>query len=654
VGIIDDYLNPEDTTASAVATPTVSNAGADSVVSRFLNDPNQPITHITVRPKPPISGASKEQSDIINAQEGIQGGANPREGIVEGIKNLPSNLVSDVYEAGKSGAGLVGKGLSDITQGKPATGVGEVGLGALATAVSPITGGLKTLVERPVTQLTGNPDIGEKAAFVAGSGIPIVPAAKAVSAAMPENRALSTLVDKITSNGRDPQALSEVVSAMKADPRVAPADLSPAVLNMAQKLFVTEGDAAKNYLFNASKNRITSSKNAVDNAYDEAGNAAVNTLKKITELTAASKKIGADEINTAVASAKPVNVTSTIEAIDDILKPGITGKISGESGLPLTKVRAELKQIKNYLTNGKEMRTDAQDLHSFQSGLRRTGEDLLKSADGGSRQLGKQLLDVRANLVNDIDAATGGKYKPALSNYRGSKNIADAFHDAYNGVFTNSKKMENRPEFTQAWFNKLSDHEKEAAREGARAAIDTEIHISRNGALAGTNLGKSDFNQKRLEILFGKEKTEKLLQRLEHERSIANTHNKIVEGSQTEMRRAGDEAIALPEKSANKDIGRFALPALAEGGLYALTGGSAPGVGFGTTLALSEAAKFAKHKVATKLAKSRNLSLAKMAMPSNEAERQALIKSLDAIASRPPKQSLLRRSAGALTQVVKP
>ena len=106
-------------------------------------------------------------------------------------------------------------------------------------------------------------------------------------------------------------------------------------------------------------------------------------------------------------------------------------------------------------------------------------------------------------------------------------------------------KIENDPSFVKKWFDGLTTHEQEAAREGARAAIYTEMGVAKNPALAGESISRSDFNKAKMEILFGKEETDKLLKALDDERKIANTHNKIVENSQTAMRAASKEQFAL-------------------------------------------------------------------------------------------------------------
>jgi hypothetical protein len=558
-------------------------------------------------------------------------------------RTLPTtNIEESIVDAFKSGRETFSEGLSDIGSNRPASGVGKVAMGALGTVVSPITGLIEGGVATPVADVTGSKRIGDTAGLVVGSGLPVVKGAAAVSGALPKNKALSTLVENI---GRE--NLPSVVAALKANPRLAPADLSPRVLQDTQHLFANEGPQI-DYLAKASASRMASSKAAVNDAYDTSGGVSPDLAAKVQELANAARKVGTEAIQPAIKDAKPVDITSTLAEIDKVLKPGVTSVISGESSLPLTNVKKELAQIKAMLGNDKEMRTNAADLHKFQSGLRTTAESLMRSATAADKEMGKSLMNVRNNLVADIDAASGGKYKPALSSYRDEMHIADSFRDGYEGVFSSSKKMENDPSFTKKWFDGLTDAEKQAAREGARARIATEIGTARNPALAGESFSRSDFNQEKLATLFGKEEAAKLIKTLQEERTIANTHNKIIEGSQTAMRTASKSQFALPTPT--EVMKSTPAVAAAEASSYFM--GGMPGVGAGLLAGAKVAAK-AKDVVKMKLAREHNARYAQYALPTEGPSRDALIAALEAQIPG-PKPSLATRGANALSRIVAP
>ena len=558
-------------------------------------------------------------------------------------RTLPTtNIADSIADAFTSGRATVSEGLSDLTSNKPASGVGKVALGALGTVLSPVTGAIEGGIVTPVTDITGSKRIGDAVGMVAGLGLPVGRATKAYAAAMPKNKALSTLVENI-----GPENLPQVVAAMKANPRLGPADLSPRVLQDTQHLFASDGPQI-DYLAKTSANRMAGSKNAVIDAYDTSGGVSPDLAAKVLELSNAAKKVGTDAIQPAIAGAKPVDVTNTMAEIDKVLKPGVMNVVTSESGLPLTAVKKELAQIKAYLGNKDEMRTNADDLHKFQSGLRTTAESLLRSSTAADKELGKALMNVRQNLVADIDTASNGKYKPALSKYRDEMHISDSFKEGYDGVFSSSKKMENDPSFTKKWFDGLTDHEKQAAREGARARIATEIGTARNPALAGESFSRSDFNQEKLAVLFGKEEAAKLIKTLQEERTIANTHNKIVEGSQTAMRTASKSQFALPTKT---EVMQSA-PAVAavEAGNFFM--GGMPGVGSGL-LAAAKGGAMAKDAIRMKLAREHNARYAQYALPTEGPSRDALIAALESQIPG-PKPSLVTRGANALSRIVSP
>lgn len=628
MGIIEDYLKPD----SAVPEPQSKSSGS-SIIDLYLNEPDD-------NSKAPIRDLGNYPKPFTEAEkiEAAKPKANPRDSrLTEGIKNLPSETGKAISDAFTSGLSLAGQGVKDIRTNKPATGVGEVGLGLLGAVTSPISGALKAGVENPVTELTGNPKIGESASMVAGALIPAVPSAKIISKLAPKSASFRTLVESIGEEN-----IPSVIREMKSNPRLTPADLSPKVRQDAQHLFTVDGPHV-NQLAKTVESRANSAKDTVTDIYDMSAGPAVDLVKKIDDLAKASKDVGMKEINPALINAGPVDVSKSLNAIDNVLKPGVL-KV-GDS-VPLTSVKKELQSVQKALRSSKEY--NASDLHSFQSGLRRTAESLMRSADGGSKEVGRALMEVRNNLVSDIDKATGGKYKPALSKYRDEMHIGDAFKEGYQGIFGSSKSMENTPSFMKKWFEGLTDNEKQAAREGARSAIATEIGVARNPALAGEALSRSDFNREKLKILFGEKEANQLITKLEHERKIADTNNKLIQGSQTAMRSASKAAFDLPKAS---DPSGFIPPAVMEGASLMATG--TPFLGAGAYYGARGASKL-RDAIKSKLQREHNARYVNLALPTNEADRQALIRSLEAVVARPPKQSLLRRGATTLSQVIKP
>ena len=548
----------------------------------------------------------------------------------------PAALTSEsAYEHHKSGKEMVSSGIEDIGSGHPYKGAGKVALGALTVAGAPLSGIIDDTVGKVGNKI--GPGFGDKAALITGMALPVVPGAGAVVKAIPKNKALSTLVENI---GRE--NLPEVVAAMKANPRLAPADLSPRVLQDTQHLFANEGPQI-DYLAKASANRMASSKAAVNDAYDTTAGVSPDLAGKVQGLADAAKKVGEEAIQPAIKGAKPVEISDTLGALDSALKPGIN-KI-GDSTY-LTEVKKELNDIRRDLRMAKEYNAD--DLHWYQAKLRKDAETLIRSGSGSDKARGNAMMEVRNNLVADIDKATNGKYKPALSSYRDEMHIADSFRNGYEGVFSSSKKMENDPSFTKKWFEGLTEHEQQAAREGARARIATEIGTARNPALAGESFARSDFNQEKLATLFGKEEAAKLIKTLQEERTIANTHNKIIEGSQTAMRTASKSQFALPTKT--EVMQSAPAVAAAEASNYFMGGVPAMGAAM---LGVAKGGAMAKDMIKMKLAREHNARYAQYALPTEGPSRDALIAALEAQIPG-PKPSLVTRGASALSRIVAP
>lgn len=662
---IDDLISQFDGKTSSTKKKDFD---VDAILKQFdvKEDTAKPVTtpsgRIYVSPiKPPISGLSKEESDYINSQPAQQGGANPR----SWVPNF--DIPTRIGESFTSGRDLAGEGLTDLQTGHPYKGAGKTVLGAFQMATSPISGIIEGGVADPFGDvfpkpnqdvpryIAGNPtglpieniaSPGERAGFIASSAIPVVPSGAAISKIAPTNKMFSKLVSDITNNGENPQALIDTVQAMRRNNRLSPVDLSPSVLQNTQELFANGGPV--NYLKNASTARMGGAKQAVETAYDTATGIPVDAVQKLKDLKKAASDVGSQQINPAIANSKPVDITPVLDHIDNIIKPGVNKVITSESTLPSTEINKQLIQIRSMLANAKEQRTDPKALHTFQSVLRQEADTLLNSSDGQARRMGNALMKVRNELVDSIDKASGGTYKPALSNFRDAKQIDDAFHHGYDSIFTNSKKLEGRPEFTQEWFKGLSEPEKAAAREGARLQLDTQINNFRFAARKGMEIPEVEFNRQKLEMLFGKDKTDKLIQALKDERAIADTHNKVIEGSQTAMRKENKANWKPPTPT---EVGKGAGTIAAMEATNYFLGGT-PSVGtalYGLAKAGAKGADIVKQK----LYRNNQAAYAKYALPTQGPDRDELIRALEAQIPG-PKPSLLTRGGNALSRIVAP
>lgn len=559
--------------------------------------------------------------------------------------------------AGAVGTGLknavneLGGGLSEALSGKPASGIGRMGM-APFTAIGALTA---DPVSSVVSDVTGNKDIGARAGLVAGLGLPVAPAIRAIKnlPVVTDNKAFKDLVQMI-----EPKNAGEVAAAMRADPRLTPADLSPSVQSATQKLFTVEGDKPKNYIRSTVEQRASGANSAVNAAMDASLGSRVDPVAKLDELKTNIVNAGKQAIEPALAKTKPVDVTPIVKHIDNVLKPGVMQIIENpENMLPYPRVQQTLSKWRDFITNDSVNLTDPNELHRLQSSIRRQADSLIKTPDAEAKATGLALYSLRNEFINAIGKAgpqtvdKAGKpiseYRAGLSRYRDENDVADAFRHGHDAIIKNGKALEDNPEFFKQWVANATPEEKEAAKQGANIAIRTAMNAYRapvtNTTSKAQQMAQVEFNRQRIESLFGKEQADKIFTRLENERKIAETNNNLIHGSQSAMRLAADSRVALPTKT---DVRNNVLGIGAAEGVNMLTSGM-PGIG----TALYTAAKvgaFAKDKIATALAKEKNAQLAKLALPTEGPDREALIRGLEAVAAEHSRPRLSIMNKGRL------
>lgn len=595
---------------------TSGSSTIDDLASRYGG--NSIETAVDIKPRviaPPIAGATAEQSNEINSQQPVK--------IKTSLGDFGLDILNDygssVKKSFNEGSALATQGFQDLSSNKPASAVGNIALGGLGMVTSPLSGAIETAVEKPITKLTGSEDIGKRVAMVAGLGLPVAKIGSAVDAARPTKQAIAGLIEAI-----GPENIKAGVERLKANPRLSIADVFPAVQQDAQKLVVTEGKHQASYI-DWIKNRTETAKGVTEDAYNATMGIPVNIVDKLDAMKASARKVGADKINPVVSTTGPVDLTPVIAKIDEKLKPGITSVISAGDPLPLGDLEKPLVNLRKFLTDDKSLRTDAQSLHQFQSALRAKADDLLNSTSGQDRQLGRALMDVRNQIVDRIDAAgtKPGAYKEGLSSYRDEMQIQDAFQKGM--LFTKNKlgQVEDTPEFWEKWLKGASKEEKDAAREGARLAVDHQINAFKFGARKGQDIPMSTFNREKLELLFGKKETDALATKLNDERDIAETNSKLIHNSQTAMRLKSNSRIDLPENK-GLSLPTYALPIIEAGNIAA---GGIPGMAAGGIGAL-KASNWATGKVKRKLAMGRNDEYVNLITAEKQA-RDELIKALE-------------------------
>lgn len=677
--LIDTYLG---TASSTIATPPG-------------------IPRITVTPRVPISDNPVEQ------QKFEQSLANrPLEkSIISKALALPveaaSNYGQDVYRHASNAGQMFSEGANEISSNKP-LGIGKMVLGAAGVPLSLVTAPLEEAVNfgnkilpkaTPglPTDLAGNP-ISDKPfnmaspTEVALGALPVSKIGSVIKATMPSSKAITAIIDTI---GKD--NLPSVIQELKSNPRNSLMDVVPATRQMAQKLITTEGQH-QNKFEKFVTDRVASGKGATTDIYDTTMGTPVNVVDKINTLKQAAKDVGSKEINPAVKGSGFVDVSNVINKLDAKLKPGVNSIITAGEPLALGDIEKPLAAVRKFIMDEKSVRTDPQSLHQFQSALRAKADDLLNSQNGQDRQIGHALMSVRNDIVEAIDkvspriantpdkilkhygydeaAISGmdaavkkktasmletakgkvpeeGSYKAALSSYRDEKQVENAFNMGQLVTRNKLGRLEDSPEFWNNWVKGATKEELEAAREGARLAVQHQIAGFKAGARKGQDIVESEFNKDKLSSLFGKEEVDKMAKLLKDERNIAITNSKLIDNSQTAMRMKADARVDLPTKKESS-----LLPLIAGGAEVLGSSQGLPGIGAGLVIGSNLANKARFNYATLPLAKARNERITDLLTATGE-KRDELIRILESHLPQ-PKQSMLQRTRNLALPVLPP
>jgi|HubBroStandDraft_2_1064218.scaffolds.fasta_scaffold00063_14 hypothetical protein len=554
------------------------------------------------------------------------------------LKVIPG-AASSWWDATKKAALSSGEqyrtGLGQVRNNQPATGVANIGLGTLGFALSPLSGATDAFIKQPVTQLTGNPGIGEDIGNLGTLLLPTKGGAAAVKT-VNESRAINTLVKAV-----GPENVPAALSRMQNNPRLSLMDVSDPVRTMAQGLIDPAQPQAQNILTQAVRGRAATLPAASNSAFTEAMGPTPNVPQMLAGLKQRMNDVGTNLIQPALENAKPVNVSPVLSAIDADLKPGIAAQ--AKSNLPLSPYQEELTRLRQQLTDDTtgETLTNAARLHSIQSTLRAQAQNLLTSASGADRNLGGQLMGMRNKLVDAIDAASppvagasdvaGRSYKTGLKAYRDANQIDEAFDAGFDTLKNRSGRagLEDRPDMFEQSLKQSTPEELVARRLGTRLDVDQKIRGVKNQSLAAQNITSIEYNREKLAALFGEGEADRLVRTMNDASDEARTNAKMLEGSKTAETLAGREALKVPQVGGGNVLNYVGGPAAEMAGEY-LLGPAGVGVGgalFGGAKALQYGTQFA----ARKMALSRNVEFAKAA----SATGPARTKIIEALANHP-------------------
>jgi len=491
--------------------------------------------------------------------------------------------------------------------------------------------------------MTGSKTIGERAGDVASLALPVVPSGRIYANMRPSKQAMDSFVDAIGGKDKIPAFLAEYTS----NPRLAAIDVSEPLLQTTQKLATTTG-AHQNLLSDVVAQRTGTAKGAVRDAMDAALGNPVDVKATIDRLQAKARETGKTLINPVVAGTPHTEITDVIKAIDKEIGPYNMRAIrAGKPPVaPMNDYQQHLLELRNDLRynwpDRDQMFAHTDQVHEIQSKLREKVDTLKGSINGSDQLLGGKLSNFREKLIDAIDNETGGKYKPALKQYRDDKQVEEAFYKGQEILKNRATKNEDDPSYWADWIKNASAEEKQAAKEGARRAVDMQVRGMRNAVgQKGTEIPQIDFNQDKLSLLFGKKEVEEMAKLLKDERRIAESNNALFKGSQTAMRMKSDLRVHEP---VDEGLKGNIIPYIAEG-VGAYTTGL-PGVGAAAYKATDLAKRHIVNPITNKLGSEKNLELSRLATATGP-EKDALIQQLSNMVT-PPKMTMLSKVKSSL------
>ena len=491
------------------------------------------------------------------------------------------------------------------------------------------------------------------AGLTTGAEFPKAAGATIAEKVAPASQAVNKLVDAI-----EPQNVPAVVNRLKEDPTLTLADASPTVRQLTQGLIDPAQPKAQNTITSAINERIASRRGEAEHAYTQTMGPNPNVPDMVEGLKERARQAGREAIQPALENAKLVDTTPVIAAIDAKLQPGVNPLLSPKSELPLSAEQEALARFKQQLITGSgEQLFDAKRLHQVQSEIGDQAYQLSKSPDPKDRFLGGQLRDMNEKLIDQIDAATEGAYRPARQKFKDAKDISEAFESGFDTLKNRQGlggALEDSPDAFRQWMKTATPEEVVARRLGTRADIDRKINGVKNGALAGETVTKIPYNQEKLKMLFGDQEASRLIRLMENSSDKSATNAAILGGSHTARIQAGQKALAVPEVGAKggnalQNLGMGA--GLAEGASYLAApflGAYLPGLGTMAAVAgrgIGWAASRGVQKGLQLNALARNAEFAKQALGTG-ATRQNTI---NALLSHPKVVRELQKSSNALT-----
>lgn len=158
------------------------------------------------------------------------------------------------------------------------------------------------------------------------------------------------------------------------------------------------------------------------------------------------------------------------------------------------------------------------------------------------RNVASELMKLKEDMLREIDKSNAGPvYKAAREKFAEYATLKDQMKEG-------GKTWErgNTPDELRYETSLLTPFEMAARRQGARDAVQNIIENSHLGDTTARNKLLTDAGQKKLEILFGKQRAERLVTDLKAELNMSAKTNEVVGGSPTSGKQARRDMVLPP------------------------------------------------------------------------------------------------------------
>ncbi|WP_407174537.1 hypothetical protein [Bradyrhizobium sp. STM 3562] len=204
-------------------------------------------------------------------------------------------------------------------------------------------------------------------------------------------------------------------------------------------------------------------------------------------------------------------------------------ELSGISGRPFNK---------NYFTPGKEKSyPTAEGWDYVKRGLDRR---IASAQDGGDKELYRELVNLKREMLSEIDKTPAGQvWAQARETFAEHSELLHQIEEGQKTFARNTRKDDLARE-----LNGLSGPELSARVQGARDAIQQIMENSVRGDTTARNTLLTRANRDKLELLFGKERANRLIQDLQAEVNVSKKTENVIGGTQTTPKKERVNAIS--------------------------------------------------------------------------------------------------------------